>query len=220
MSLNCTCPLDPVLPNQIDLVCGVDFDQIVKIGFQKPQASAPFTTIDPITDVDSWVALASASDETKVVFSPPLSNVVIPSSEATYVGENSNESVNGLGFYMGENNVRITGEIVSASQAVADALEELSCYSDTTLGASSLTAYLFTRRIKGTAGVISKDGTVAGDHAGIEIFNFRISSVSSEGYQSKNKYMIAFDVQPDALKGTSLSKISFNPLALANVVTT
>jgi hypothetical protein len=217
MALACECPLPSVLPAVENVTCPVDFDQITRVAFQLKQSAPPFVTADPVTDVDSWTTLLAAIDDTKVVLTPALSNFVIPASEAVYVGENSNESVNGLGFYMGENNVRVTAEIVSAPQSVIDSLEALSCYSDTTLGASQLTAYLFSRRIKGTAGVLSKDGATAGDSEGIEIFNLRFSSVASEGYQTKNKYMMSFDIQPDVLKGTSFDRITFNPLALANV---
>jgi hypothetical protein len=219
MSLGCECPLPSVLPNLIDVTCPVDFDQVNRIAFQLTQASAPFVTADPIDDVDSWTALLAASGATKIVLSPALSSTTIPMSEGTYEGENSNDSINGLGFYLGENNVRVTAMVVSAPQAVMDALEALSCYSDTTLGASKLTAYLMTRRIRGKAGILAKAGTGAGDHSGIEIFNFRVSSVGSEGYKAKNKYMIAFDIQPDELKGTELVKVDWNPLLLANVAT-
>jgi hypothetical protein len=219
MALNCTCPLG-VLPNQVDLTCATDLDQIVRIAFQKPQATAPFTTAEPIGEVDSWTALLAASGDTKIVLSPAIANLVIPSSEAVYVGENSNESINGLGYYLGENNIRITAEIHSASQEVIDALSSLSCYSDVTLGASNLTAFLFMRRIKGVSKVVAKGSAVAGDYNGFEIFNFRVSSVGSEGYQTKSKYMISFDMQPDVWEAMELVATDFNPLALANVATT
>jgi hypothetical protein len=220
MPLSCDCPLPSVLPNLLDTNCAVDFDQITRIAFQLKQTDPAFDIADPITDVDSWTALLSAFDSTKIVLSPALSSVVIPQSEGTYEGENSNDSINGLGFYLGENNVRVTGMVVSAPQSVMDALEELSCYSDTTLGASKLSAFLITRRIRGKAGILAKQGTSAGDYAGIEIFNLRVSSVGSEGYKAKNKYMIAFDIQPDELKGTELVKVDWNPMLLSNVSTT
>jgi hypothetical protein len=219
MALVCECPLG-TLPNQIDVTCASDLDQIVKIAFQKPQASAPFITADPISDVDSWTALLAASGDTKIVLSPATANVVIASSEAVYIGENSNESVNGLGYYVGENNIRVTGEIHSPSQDVIDALNELSCFSDVTLGSSQLTVFMFVRRIKGVSRVVAKSGASAGDYAGFQIFNFRVSSVGSEGYQTKSKYMFSFDMQPDEWQGMEIVQLGFNPLSLANVATT
>lgn len=219
MALVCECPLG-TLPNQIDLTCASDLDQIVKLAFQKPQATAPFVTADPISDVDAWTALLAASGDTKIVLSPATANVVIPSSEAVYIGENSNESVNGLGYYVGENNIRVTGEIHSADQAVIDALNELSCFSDVTFGASQLTVYMFVRRIKGVSRVVAKGTSVAGSYHGFQVFNFRVSSVGSEGYQTKSKYMFSFDMQPDEWKDMEIVQLGFNPLSLANVATT
>lgn len=219
MALVCECPLG-ALPNQIDLTCATDLDQIVKLAFQKPQSSAPFVTADPINDIDSWTALLAASGDTKIVLSPATANVVIPSSEAVYVGENSNESVNGLGYYLGENNIRVTGEIHSPTQDVIDALKALECYSDVTLGESQLTVYMFVRRIKGVSRVVAKAGTSANDYAGFQIFNFRVSSIGSEGYQTKSKYMFSFDMQPDEWANMEIKALDFNPLSLANVSTT
>lgn len=219
MALICDCPLG-ALPNQIDNTCANDMDQVVKIMFQKPQAIAPFTTLAPITDVDSWTALLSASGDTKVVLSPAVANMVITGSEGAFIGENSNESVNGLGYYLGENNVRVTGEFHSISQDVADALADLSCYSDVTLGASNLTVFLALRRIKGSSRVSAKATGTLGEYEGFEIFNFRISSFDNQGYQTKTKYMFSFDIQPDEWIGKEDVTVAFNPLSLANVTTT
>jgi hypothetical protein len=218
MGLTCTCPLG-TLPNQIDLTCATDLDQIVRIAFQKPQSAPTFDAVDLISDVDSWTALLASATDTKIVLSPATANIVIPSSEAVYVGENSNESINGLGYYLGEQNIRVTGEISSASQAVMDALGELSCYSDVSLGASQLTAYFFIRRIKGVSRVMAKGSDVAGEYKGFQIFNFRVSSVGSEGYQTKSKYMFSFDMQPDEWAQMELVTTEFNGLSLANVIT-
>ena len=219
MPLNCQCDELAVLPNLVDATCPTDFDQIVKISLQLEQTTAPFTALAPITDIDSWVDLATASDDTKIVFTPATANVVIPASEANYTGENSNESVNGLGYLLGENNVRVTGQFHSISQEAATAMESLSCYSDTALGKSRLSAYLFLRRVRGKAGVIANK-LDTDEFAGIEIFNFRISSVGSEGYQAKNTYNFSFDLQPDALAQIEKVTLDFNPLGLANVATT
>lgn len=216
MALICDCPLG-VLPSQIDNTCANDMDQVVKIAFQKPQSTAPFVTADPITDLDSWTTLLASLTATKVVLSPAVANLVINGSEGAFIGENSNESVNGLGYYLGENNVRITGEFHSISQEIADELAKLSCFSDVTLGQSNLTAYLFLKRTKGVSRVSAKSTGVAGSYEGFEIFNFRISSLDNQGYQTKTKYMFSFDIQPDEWIGKEDVAVAFNPLALANV---
>ena len=217
MGLICSC--ESVLPNLVDVTCPQDLDQIVKLAFQLKQASAPFDSSDTIDDVNSWNALLAASDATKIVLSPATANVTIPSSEGNFSAEDSNESVNGVGYYLGENIVKVTGEIHSPSQEVIDALNALSCYSDPSLGSSKLTAYFFLRRIKGVSRVVAKGTSVASEYAGFEIFNFRVSSLGSEGYNSKTKYMFSFTMQPDEWEGMELVSLGFNPLALANVAT-
>jgi hypothetical protein len=217
MGLICSC--ESVLPNLVDVTCPQDLDQIVKIAFQLKQSSAPFDSGDSIDEVNSWNALLAASDATKIVLSPATANVTIPSSEGNFAAEDSNESVNGVGYYLGENIVKVTGEIHSPSQAVIDALDSLSCYSDASLGSSKLTAFLFLRRIKGVSRVVAKGTSVAGEYEGFEIFNFRVSSLGSEGYNSKTKYMFSFTMQSDEWKGMEVVNLDFNPLALANVAT-
>lgn len=219
MGLLCTCESGQ-LPNQIDVTCAEDMDQIVRIAFQKPQADFPFATANTIDLANSWTTLLAAADDTKIVLSPAVANLVIPASEGVFQGENSNESVNGLGYYLGEQNVRITAEVHSAPQLVMDALADLSCYTDVTLGASGLKAFFFLRRIKGVSRVVAKAGTDANDYDGFEIFNLRVSSPASDGYNSKTKYMISFDMQPDEWQSRALVSLGFNPLALANVITT
>ena len=216
MGLICTC--DSVLPNLLDVSCPEDMDQVVKIAFQKLQSTAPFVDgVDTnIGDIDAWTALIGASDVTKITLSPALANVVIPPSEMVASGQDSNESVNGIGYNLGETNITVTGEIHSAPQAVIDAMDELSCYSDASLGQSNLTAFFFLRRIKGVSRVMAKAGTLTGDYSGFEIFNFRVSSPDNQGYNTKTKYMWSFTMQSDEWRGRELVSLEFNPLGLAN----
>lgn len=218
MGLICTC--DSVLPNLLDVSCPEDMDQVVKIAFQLLQTDAPFDNTGTIDLVGSWTALLAASDATKITLSPAVANVVIPASEMVGAGQDSNESVNGIGYNLGESNITVTGEIHSASQAVIDALDELSCYSDASLGQSNLTAYFFLRRIKGVSRVMAKSTGVADEYKGFEIFNFRVSSPDNQGYNTKTKYMWSFTMQPDEWRSRELVSLGFNPLGLANVATT
>jgi len=219
MGLICTC--DAVLPTLLDVSCPEDMDQIVKIAFQKTQATAPFSTIGGAIDLQtSWTDLLAASDVTKITLSPAVANVVIPPSEMVASGQDSNESVNGIGYNLGETNITVTGEIHSAPQAVIDAMDDLACYSDASLGQSNLTAFFFLRRIKGVSRVMAKAGSTAGDYSGFEIFNFRVSSPDSQGYNTKTKYMWSFTMQSDEWRDRELVSLEFNPLGLANSTTT
>jgi hypothetical protein len=217
MGLICSC--DTVLPNLLDVTCPEDMDQVVKIAFQLLQTAPAFTTLgSAIPEANSWTTFLAAVDNTKITLSPAVANVIIPSSEMVASGQDSNESVNGIGYNLGETNITVTGEIHSAPQAVVDALDELSCYSDASLGQSKLTAYFFLRRIKGISRVMAKGGALAGDYTGFEIFNFRVSSPDSQGYNTKTKYMWSFTMQSDEWRSRELVSLEFNPLGLANPV--
>lgn len=216
MGLICSC--DTILPNLLDVTCPEDMDQVVKIAFQLNQAVPAFTTVAGIGAVNSWTTLLAAVDSTKITLSPAVANLVIPASEMVASGQDSNESVNGIGYNLGETNITVTGEIHSAPQAVVDALDELSCFSDAALGQSKLSAYFFLRRIKGISRVVAKGSAVAGDYVGFEIFNFRVSSPESQGYNTKTKYMFSFTMQSDEWRSRELVPLAFNPLGLANPV--
>jgi len=216
MGLICSC--DSVLPTLLDVTCPEDMDQVVKIAFQLLQATPAFTSVlgEEIAPSARWTDLLAASDNTKITLSPAVANTVIPPSEMVGAGMDSNESVNGLGYNLGETNITVTGEIHSAPQAVIDALDELSCYSDASLGQSKLTAFFFLRRLKGISRVMAKGTGVAGEYTGFEIFNFRVSSPSNEGLNTKTKYMWSFNMQADEWRGRELVSLAFNPLGLAN----
>lgn len=220
MALLCSC--DSILPAVADVTCPQDLDQIVKIAFQKNQGSTPPFDLSgtppvDIKDASDWATLLTSSTDNKIVLSPATASVVIPSSEASRQGENSNETVNGLGYYLGEDNIRITGEFHSIPQSVANTLAELSCFSDPTLGSSNLTAYFFLRRIAGKSRVMARGGAFAGTYYGFEIFNWRISSLGNEGYNAKTKYMFSFDMTADEWKKLEVVTLDFNPLQLANI---
>lgn len=217
MALNCDCPITS-LPTLIDQTCPVDFDQIIRLAFTKTKASPDFTATvgEEITNLSAWTALLAASDDTKIQVSPALANFVIPPSEKATLGGNDNSTVDGIEYVVGDNNIPVTFEIHSASQAVISAMDDLLCLSDATLGRSGLTVYMFTRIVRGKAFVLGQAGTVAGDYFGIPVYNFHISTLGSEGFNSKNKYMGSFTVKAEDMRRLAHEAITFDPFALAN----
>jgi len=215
MGLSCTCPIT-VLPTLSNVTCPVDFDQVVRLGLTLKKADPDFVTATPITDETIWTGLLSAVDETKIQLTPALANFVIPSSEGSFIGGNDNSTVDGMRYYVGEDNITITTEIHSADQDAINTLDDLSCLSDATLGGSRLTMFPMTRPIRGKSYILAKAGETAGDYSGIEVFNFRVSSVGSEGYNSKNKYMVSFDVKANDMRAFTAVQVDFSPFVLAN----
>ena len=217
MGLSCTCPIT-LLPSLEDVTCPVDFDQVVRLGLTLSKVAPDFTATngEEIVNETAWTTLLASETLTKLQLTPALANLVIPASEGSFIGGNDNSTVDGMRYYVGEDNVTITAEIHSAPQAVISAMDELSCLSDATLGGSRLTMFPLTRAIRGKSFVLGVAGAVAGDYSGIPIYNFRVSSLGSEGYNSKNKYMVSFDVKANDMRNFVAVQVDFSPFALAN----
>lgn len=217
MGLNCACPITSI-PDLIDVTCPIDFDQIVRLGFTKAKSAADFdaTLGNEITNETAWTTKLASISDTKLQVSPPIANLVIPTSEAAYIGGNDNSTVDGMAYYVGEDNVRLTFEIHSAQQEAITAMDDLSCMSDPTLGGTQLTVFMLTRRIRSSSRVLAIAGAAANEYKGIPIYNFRMSTVGSEGYNAKNVYMGSFDMKASDLRELVTAEIAFSPFALAN----
>jgi hypothetical protein len=176
------------------------------------------TTIgNEIDNETAWTTKLAASGDSKIELSPALANFVIPPSEKAIIGGNDNTTVEGLPYLVGDNNIEVTFEIHSPSQAVINLMDELSCLSDATLGKSNLTVFMMSRFIRGKSFVIGKAGSGADTYVGIPVYNFHISTLGNEGYNSKNKYMGSFTVRPSDMRAIASAPVEFDPFSLANV---
>ena len=217
MGLSCACPIT-TLPTLSNVSCPTDFDQIVKLGFTLAKTTPDFsgTVGNEIVNETAWVTLLSAVGNTKIQVSPAIANLTIPASEMSTIGGNDNSTVDGMRYYVGEDNVTVNFEIHSATPDVIAAMDPLSCLSDATLGGSQLTVFMFSRAIRGNSTVVSKAGAGPDEYKGIPVFNVRFSTVSSEGYNSKNKYMGSMDFKANDLRDIVATQVPFSPFALIN----
>lgn len=217
MGLACICPLTSI-PDLVDVTCPQDFDQVVKLAFTTKKTAPDFdaTVGNQITLESAWTTKLASTTATKVQVSPAIANFVVPPSEGAYIGGNDNSTVDGMAYYVGDDNVRVSFEIHSAQQAAINAMDNLSCFSDATLGASNLTVFMLTRRIKGKSFVLAQPTGTVDEYKGIQVYNFRISTVGVDGYNSKNKYMGSFDMKAEDFRTIEAVPITFSPFALAN----
>src|SRR5688572_8815374 len=131
--MECNCPLPVALVTVPNVACPQKIGQIQKFIFQRKGhvfdvAATP--TPNPITALASWTPLLSAVDETKVVITPWLQNVVIPAPEAVTKGGGDNSTLNGRELVVGETNPVVTGEMRNVPGNVIAALKGLTCYAD------------------------------------------------------------------------------------------
>lgn len=76
MSLLIDCPLPASLSVIDPTVCALNFNQIVKVAFQRSG-----TTFIDITDETEWDTFLAAVDETKIIITPFVENNTIPAGE-------------------------------------------------------------------------------------------------------------------------------------------
>jgi hypothetical protein len=216
MSLLITCPLPTAIGaiSEADF-CPVDFRQIQRIAFQRKQATAPFEAtgeaVSPIDLQTSWDTYIAAADSTKIQISPYITEFVITGSEAITEGGDDNTTIDGVPVYNGEGIVNVAGVFRSLPPSIADELRTLSGESVATSGAAKLTAFFFN---EGGSHVVAKKS--GADYEGVEIYNFRISTVASEGLNAPNKYAVTFTMKGNWDTGLAYLSTAFNTLALTN----
>lgn len=189
--------------------CKFKFDQVLRLGFQRNTDSNPFDATTLITAQAAWDTLIAATDDTKVVFSPIIFNPIIPSSEELTEGGNDNTTPFGIEQYLGEGSVKVTGEFRNVEPAVKKALAALSCESDVSLGVANLRVYM-----------INKDGQIihevdpdaAAEQRGIAIYNFRVGSMGSQGFNSDNVVPFSFSMSGNWDEEIAMVKPAFNML--------
>ncbi len=209
------CPLPAALTPVPSQSCPFKLDQIVRLAFQRrqPQNTAPFATLADIQTLADWTAFKAAVDSTKIVMSPIFAGMVIPGSEGLFTGGNDNTTFNGLPDYNGEGSVTITGIMKNLAPAVKRALDKLSQESLANgVSATNLTVYMFNR--SGYSFQINPlvGGEASTTYFGVPIYNFRLGSLGSEGFNSPNSHSFSFNVPGDWADYLTSVKPSFDPL--------
>lgn len=200
------CPLPTVLTAIDTNACQFNFDQIVKIAFQRTQTTASFADDTAIQTLSNWTTLKAASDATKIVISPIIQNFAVPKSEPQKAGGNDNSTPFGMPNLFGNGSVSPAGDFPSLNSTILGQLDLLTQHSlMNSAGNSDLTMFLF-----------NKDGYCFYNdgYFGVELFNFIVGTLGSEGLNSKNMNGFAMDLKPDWDRSLKSIKVSFDPTSL------
>lgn len=185
--------------------CEINFDQIIMLIYQRTQAAAPFTDAT-IKLLATWTPLLAAADSKKIVMTPKFAGLTIPQSAALTQGGNDNTTINGIPIYNGEGFVDVTAQISGMSSDTKAAIKTLTPESQAnSLGLSNLTVYLVNRF----------GDIISNNYRGFPIYNNRISSVGSEGLNSRNQNQLGFSFGPDWDNNLAITKradLGFDPL--------
>ncbi|GAA3940514.1 hypothetical protein GCM10022406_25640 [Hymenobacter algoricola] len=182
--------------------CAVNLKQLQRLLLQRYNKVPTFATEAEMKTLAAWEALFDANDDTKVIITPFFQKAVIPSSEAQFGGENSNDTLNGVGTFLGFNPVRLSGEFVGLDSATYEQLDALTAESLAELGVARVTAY-----------PVTADGEIlAKGLRGIPGFNFTVGSPGTQGFKSQTVFPFGMSFSADWFKGVSVIKPTFNPL--------
>ena len=202
MNLFGDCPLEEALIEILRQNCNFKIGQGAKLVFGRIGSTPPFTPTDILTKT-AWDALITATDETKIVVTNYITNLVIAGTDSVEEG--------------GETNLRRMPELIDGGNAAATfnargiepairaAMQKLTPYSAIQPGVSELGFF-----------IINSDGDVIcdKDNIWIPIYNFFIgdSDVVAEKGKSNSsicKFMLEFGWSNNLAKFTP----AFNVLA-------
>ena len=193
----CSCPLDAVIPDLVDLDCPTKFGQIGKIAFQIKDN--PFLDI---TDNAEWVTALAALDATKVQVTPILhAQESTPPEPVTVGGAGDNTVYDGTIEVVSEGIYQINFSLRNPSPAVLTALKEYECE------VSRLGIYM-----GGSDFVISK-----ADSSAIPVSSLYIqSSPALNGNTDANIAQVQMVLDANWFADSLVSKIDFNFTSLVN----
>lgn len=209
MAGNCSRPA--AIPTISKVDCGINLGQIVAVIFQRRQPTAPFATEAALKTKAAWDAFLLALDATRAQKTPEFAGFKIPGSEAVYVGENSNESIDGQGTFVGYNAVKVTGQFQSTPPDIITALRGYEGESAPGL-TDGLTAYFIT----GDRRIVAKKYDGGTSLSGIPVSNFNIGSRNLEGFRTLDSNAFGLTLAPDWDRDLVIVTPSFDPRALLN----
>lgn len=202
--LDCTCPANASLTEIDALDCGIDLKQIQKLGFQRTQASAPFTALNPITALASWQAFKTATDDTKIVITPLIGGdpIIEPGDKIT-TGGGDNSTMNGVEEIEGVNPSNFSCLFKSLTPAIEKQMKALMCE-------KGLTVYLFLQ-----GGAIACVDIAVSERGGFAIQSFFLSDRGNQGFGTKDSFNCSFSFPAgwsENLVKINKADLDFNPL--------
>lgn len=206
------CPKPAALTDIPASECPFRIDQVLKLLFQRKQAigESTFEVADSIKALATWTAAKNAVDSKKIVVSPILDSLVIPSSEAITEGGGDNSTPFGLQLVIGEGQVTVTGQFRNLNKEQIKAMRKLSNESLASLGAASLTVFMV--NLERTFVHATEEADAESAPVGFDIFNFRLGSTGSEGFNQDNKTPFSFSLLPNWDERLSYTKPNFDPM--------
>lgn len=201
----CDCPIGSHLPDIHMSGCPENFGQIQKIIIQRRKNGSSLNTISNPDIEASWASQLSASDSTKVVQSPYLSNPEMTPGDAVKYG-GGNQTINGAQIVMGQNASVFKANILSYQQRTIDDMKEIGC--------EDISIYFVNEY--GQIGCIADDSATPTTYYGIPVIpqTFFLTDKKFGGKNEPDMNMLELSLAPgwsDKFKVIT-PEVGFNPL--------
>ncbi len=199
----CNCPESEALIEITTENCGVNMNQIQRIGVQRntPDAFTPTT----ILTLAAWQAFKTATDSTKIVFTPMIGgDPVIEPGEAITTGGGDNSTLNGIAEIDGVNPSNFSAMFKSLTPKVEAQIKELMCE-------KNLTVYFFLQggRIACWQNDILTPAT--SPNSGIPVSSVFLGDRAVAGFGAKDTNMFSFSMEAGWSEKLFIIKPNFNP---------
>jgi hypothetical protein len=191
--------------------CAVHFGQLVALLIQRGQDTSSFATETALKSLATWTPLLAALNGTKVIKTPEFAGFTLPGSEPQYTDENSNNSIDGNGYFTGFNSVKPAGKFVGIPSALKEQLQLIS--DESRPGLDPGTTFF---GITGDGRLIY-DMDETGAIRGIPFVNFWVGSVKSEGLKANNENAFGLTLPGEWDKRVQIIKPDFNPRLALNL---
>jgi hypothetical protein len=201
----CSCPKPTAISSISASDCPFDLKQIQKIGFQRSgytfDSGAGVPTAPSV--LADWTALMSATDDTKVVFTPLIGgDPIFEAGEAIVQGGGDNSTLNGVEDITGVNPSKFSANFKSLTPTQEKELKKLMCE-------TSLVMYFVTNENK-----IGVKKITTAQKEGFNIQALFVSDRNNAGYGTKDINKISFSLPAGWSEDIELitPATGFNPL--------
>lgn len=211
MSMLFKCPPGTYLGGIAPTDCPIKWDQTQKLVFGRKSANR-FPNAGAFISEANWQTLMSAMDDSRLVITPYLSNLVIPPSEVLSQGGNDNTTIDGVREITGVGFVTVTAQLKNISSETANELRLIGTESMIQPGVSNIIAYFLQ-----TSNAVVWDKTQTLDkYEGFEIFNLVLTDIGNEGLNTNTVYNLSFDMKGGWSQYWGYQVLPFNPRDLEN----
>jgi hypothetical protein len=200
-----TCTRPAAIASISKLACAVHFYQMCALLLQRAQDTPSFATEAEMKTLAAWTPLLTAPDGTKIQKTPEFSGFQIPGSEPQYAEQNTNNSIDGLGYFTGFNSVQAKGQFTGLTSEIRS---QLATYQDES--AAGLDPGM-------TAFILLNDGRIVYELdpntdaiSGVSFTNFYLASLKLEGFKALNSNEFGISLPGDWDRNIQVMTPNFN----------